>query len=180
MRNQFRGGGLVSVGLVVVLSLATAGCTGGSQDDEDSSPLGTPAPAEMTGRLEELALDLGQGSPAEVDLPSDGVGDDVTAFLRGEGKSLVDLLLVAGRLGDPAVSADCDVVQADLESLGTPTDLLGLASDIEDPTTREIASNLVSATSLRLRRCGEDGVEEETAEFAYQWRLWQLWLEQIA
>lgn len=149
----------------------------GSACSSDGGTITRKAGGGQSGDIASTAQKAGRGDPSEIDVPAVEDRGAVREFLAGDGSALVELLDVTGPLAaDPEPTAgSCEAAAAELSGLGTPEELLGLAVDIPDAPTSEIAQNLIASVSRTVASCDGEDVER----LAFEWSLWRERVDEV-
>lgn len=166
--------GPARLGAVLTLVVLAASLTSSCSSDAPRA-LGTPAPIQVAG----LAVQAGYGPPDDVELP-DVTDPDVTrSWLMGEGAAATRLVVETEELWQVGVTS-CGQVAADLDTLGSPEEVLAAAVDIPDPVTAELLTDLHAITGHLLAACTDEAsFARVLPEFAWQWSLAERRLQEL-
>lgn len=147
---------------VVVAASLTSACS-----SDATRALGTPVPVQVAG----LAVQAGFGDPDDVELPDVPDPDGTRTWLLGEGAAAARLVVETEELWQVGATS-CAQVAANLDTLGSPEEVLAAAVDVPDPVTAELLMDLHAITGHLLGACPDEAsFAGVLPEFAWQWSL---------
>jgi hypothetical protein len=136
---------------IVCASLLTGSCTNKSNK---AAPDGRSASSPATSKAPETKAPAVAvvGDPDTAELPKSNDAAALRKFLAEDGAKLIQVAEHGEALENR--SADCKQITEDLSNVGQPPELAALAASSADTAMREIATNLIVATSRALVHCG--------------------------
>ena len=117
--------------------------------------------------IEEAAGESGFDDPHQIELPDPVEALATRAWLQAEGEAIVGLVARIAEFWTED-EPDCAVIAADLDLLGTPSQLRAAAIMTPDPVTAELLSAVHFGATAILRSCSDS---LDSAEHAWQWSL---------
>lgn len=156
--------------MVVLAVVFTSSC-----NSDATRALGTAAPIQVA----DLAVQAGYGAPDDVELPGVTDPDGTRSWLIGEGAAAAKLVVETEELWQVGATS-CVHVAADLDTLGSPEEVLAAAVDVPDPVTAELLTDLHAITGHLLAACADKAsFAGVLPEFAWQWSLADRRLQEL-
>ena len=136
----------------------------------------TAAPTDAA--LDDLIEMTGLDDPDRIDLPLRNE-PELREWLESDGASLVEVVTITAEIWAGS-DGSCRQVATDLDRVGSPTELLGIAAATPDASAREVMISLHRALASVLSECTGDAIDPIVlAEFAWQWSLADSLLEDL-